>query len=110
MEQVLDYNTYLTPNRFFYKGETFLISEIKDEYIITNYKIYLVNGYIDKIVIDSKHPNADPNGVFCLDERIKKFKYDPKFRQFIEMVMCNFYLDDCYFKPWLDFNCNWEEK
>lgn len=76
--------------------------------MITNYKIYIVDGRIDKVIIDSKHPNADPDtGEFCLDEQIKKQEYNNNLRKFIEMVMCNFYLDDCYFKPWLDFS--WEE-
>jgi len=108
MEQILDYNTYLVPGRFFYKDETFRISRINNDYIVTNYKIYLVDGYISKVIINAKHPNANPDtGELCLDEKIKRQKYDEKFRQFIEMVICNFYLDDCYFKPWLDFS--WEE-
>jgi len=106
--RILNFNTHIFPLRFFYKGDTFPISKINKEYMITNYKIYLVDGYIDKVIINSKHPNADPDtGEFCLDEQIKKQKYDHKVRNFIEMVMCNFYLDDCYFKPWLDFS--WEE-
>ena len=108
MQQVLEISTNLSPLRFFYKGETFPISKIKNDDIITRYKVYLVNGSIDRIIINAKHPNAHPGtGEFCLDKQIKNQIFDNRMKKFIEMVMCNFYLDDCYFKPWLDFD--WEE-
>lgn len=106
--EVMVFNVRLTPHRFFYRGETFPISRVDEKYIITNYKVYLQEGCIRKIIINAKHPNAHPDTKeFCLDDRIKKVKYNENLKKFIEMVMCNFYLDDCYFKPWLDFD--WEE-
>ena len=108
MDRVLYFKKNLVPTRFFYKGETAKISKVDKDFIISGYTVYLSGDSIKKVIIEGKHPNAHPvTGEFCLEERIKSYKFDEQLREYIELLMSYFYLDDCYFRPWLNFD--WED-
>jgi len=89
-------------------------TNIKTKYFVEKDKIYSIptnkmitinklniytdsNGYITSVKLDSKHPNADDNGWYCLG----KLKYLPLSVESVELLKSKIEainLDDCYWK------------
>lgn len=96
-------STTLIPSRLIYRKEIYSITHIKNEYIIKTYKVFEVDGKVNRIYLESKHPNCDPKtNEFCLPEELKNQKLK-KVKKSIEYFLTTFNLDDCYFVPWEDF-------
>jgi len=91
----------IIPNKFFYEGKVFRITEISSKYIITECKIEVTNNNaIKRVIINAKHPNSNPeNNEFCLPKRLKGEELNKLTLVLIEDMLSSFHLDDCYFLP-----------
>lgn len=95
------YKKRIVPNRFFYQGKLFRITEISLDYVITECRIEVNNNdTINKVLINAKHPNSDPKtNEFCLPECLKGAELNKLSLRTIEDMLSSFHLDDCYFLP-----------
>lgn len=89
------------PRKLVYKNEMYDISDLKKKFVVRGYTIKTVNGKIDMVSIKNPHPNANPKtGEFCIPHSLRKHEVNEKTKQIIEIMLCCFNLDDCYFTPW----------
>jgi len=89
------------PNKLIFKNEIHEISDLRKKFVIRGYTIKTVNNKIDMVIIKNPHPNSDPNtGEFCIPQSLRKHEVNEKTKKIIEIMICCFDLDDCYFTPW----------
>jgi hypothetical protein len=89
------------PNKLIFKNEIHKILDLEKKFVIRGYTIKIVDGKIDMVNIKNPHPNANPKtGEFCIPNGLRKHELDDKTKNIIEIMLCCFNLDDCYFTPW----------
>lgn len=90
-----------TPFKLIYKNQIHEITSIDRKFVIKGYTIKTVNDKIDTVTIKNPHPNANPRtGEFCIPNSLRKLKLDENTLNMINLMLCCFNLDDCYFTPW----------
>lgn len=93
-------NIYV-PYRLIFNNEIYQITNIHKKYVIKDLTIKTVNRKIEAIELESPHPNSNPrNGEFCIPDHLRNFEVNEKSIKMIELMICCFNLDDCYFTPW----------
>jgi len=92
----------IVPDKMFFDGKKFIITEVDPEFIVKEYYLYLdENEYVKKVLLLSKHPNCDPKtGMFCLPEFVKKIAFSEKVKSMIHSWLSCFNLENCYYMPW----------
>jgi len=90
-----------TPNKLIFKNEIYKILDLDKKFVIREYVIKTVDGKIDMVNIGNPHPNCNPKtGEFCIPHSLRKHEINEKTKILIEIMLCCFNLDDCYFTPW----------
>lgn len=92
----------IIPDKLIYKDEIHEIIKLDKSLWINGFEIYLnENGNIEKIVIDGKHPNADPGTkVLCLTDEIIGKPFEKIGYPMILSLISTYNLTHCYFRPW----------
>jgi hypothetical protein len=91
----------IAPQKIIHNGDIYQIIDYPYEYFIKGYKITLMDGRIDDVHINGKHPNAQPGtGEFCLPNELRKIPFNSKTKQFLETILSQYNLNNCYFTPW----------
>lgn len=92
---------FIKPKRMIFKNQLYIIDEIDSKYNIRGYTIKTYDNIINQIILNVKHPNANPNtGELCIPEFLKKHIITKKSLTMIKGILYCFNLDDCYFTPW----------
>lgn len=99
-------NNIYVPSKLIFKNQLYKITDLNEKFIIKGYKIKTVNNLIDSVILETSHPNANPKtGEFCLPHKLRSLKLNKKTKEMIGVMLCNFNLDDCYFTPWNEIEC-----
>lgn len=97
----------IIPNRLIYNKKSFNIVEINSDCVIENYFVHTIDDKIEKVILESEHPNCDPEtGIFCLPERLYNKKISSKKLDLIEKMFETFNVDNCYQSLWHKFKYN----
>ena len=100
----------ITPSKIIFNNQLFKITKLPSYYIIKNYEIKTFDGLIENIVLNSQHPNANPeNGELCIPDYLKKHKITKQSKFIIYNILNCYNLDDCYFTPWDEISYKKEE-
>lgn len=92
----------IVPDKMFFEGKKFIITEVDPEFIINQYYLYVdENQHIQKLSLVNKHPNCDlETGFFCLPEFVKKMTFSKEVKCMIHCWLGSFNLENCYYMPW----------
>lgn len=90
----------IIPKKAIYKNKLYTIKNIPEKYIIYDYEILLVCNKISNIKISSQHPNADPDGNFCVPDTILTKQLTEDNKKIIHSMLECFNLDSSYFTPY----------
>ena len=68
MEVIAEIKSTLIPDRVIYNGVIKKLLSVDEKFKIKGFKLHLSkNDELDKVFIDSPHPNSDPKtGEFCI--------------------------------------------
>lgn len=94
-------NCFIRPKKIIFKHQIYEILDLPFKYIIKGYTIKLCDDKIEAIILNTQHPNADPQtNEFCIPNSLRKHKITKKSKAMINSILYCFNLDDCYFTPW----------
>ncbi len=94
-------NIYITPKKIIFKNQLYEILELPFKYNIRGYTIKLCNDKIEAILLDTPHPNVNPQtGELCIPNILRTHKITKESKAMIYSILFCFNLDDCYFTPW----------
>lgn len=95
----------IIPDKLIYRGKIREMIKLNKNLWINGFEIHLdENRNIEKIVIDGKHPNADPStNVFCLTNEIIGKPVESVGFSMIFSLISTYNLTQSYFKPWGKF-------
>lgn len=101
----------IIPERIIFKRDLYKITNIDKKYIIKEYTIQTYKNGFEKLILKSPHPNAIPKtGEFCIPERLIGKPVDSKLKFIIEtQLLVTYNLDNCYFTPWDELQCQYME-
>ena len=89
------------PYKLIFKNELYNIIDLEKKFIIRGYTIQTVDKQIDMVFIKNPHPNANPKtGEFCIPNSLREHTICTSSKNILELILCCFNLDDCYFTPW----------
>jgi len=101
---VIDYKkiiSYIVPKKIIFKEQLYEILELPFKYNIKGYTIKLCNDKIESILLDSPHPNVNPETrELCIPDSLRNHKITKESKSMIYSILYCFNLDDCYFTPW----------
>ena len=106
-KRVLKFKRIVVPARVIYKDSIRKITSIKTDFIINGYSIYLDDeSKIEKVVINGKHPNSDPEtNEFCLSKPFKdSLKISKDSLKSLDKLLSTYNMNDCYFSAWFAFS------
>ena len=92
----------IIPDKLIYDGEIFEITKLHKSLWINGFEIYLdENRNIEKIIIDGKHPNVNPDtNTLCLTNEIVGKVFEDVGFPMIYSLVSTYNLTYCYFRPW----------
>lgn len=92
----------IIPDKMFFDGRKFIITEVDQEFIIKEYYLYFDDDKrVQKLFLPHKHPNCDPEtNLFCLPEFVKKIPFSKEMKCMIHCWLGSFNLENCYYMPW----------
>jgi len=95
----------MIPDKIIFAGEIYEMIELDKSLWIKGFEVYLdENRNIEKVVIDGKHPNADPGtNVLCLSDKVVGRPFEVDGLPMIVSLICTYNLTYSYFKPWEKF-------
>lgn len=104
--KVLRFKKTIVPTRVIYKNSIRMITKINLDFVVNGYSVYLNESGLEKVIINGKHPNSDPNtNEFCIPISFKNmFKITNSYRKRLESMIATFNMNDCYFSPWYAFS------
>jgi len=103
----VEVKTLLVPRYMIYKNELYNITNLDRKYVVKGYIVELIDGKIFNIILNGIHPNANPvNNDFCIPESLYDKKLTDEIKNNIENMIRTFNVDDCYFTPWGEIECN----
>ena len=67
----------IIPDKMFFDGRKFIITEVDQEFIIKEYYLYFDDDKrVQKLFLPHKHPNCDPEtNLFCLPELLRRYLF-----------------------------------
>lgn len=103
-KKIYQIDTEIIPNRLIYNKKSFNICEIDSDCIIERYFVYTIDDKIEKVTLESDHPNCDPDtGIFCIPDRLYNKEINSEMLDLIEKMFETFNLDNCYISLWNKF-------
>lgn len=109
-QSMISIKKIITPNRLIYDNQLFDITSIDSDYVITEFRIFLEKEKIQKVLINSLHPNCESETQeFCLPSSIKEANFMDNSKIIIkqlEVLLKTFNFKNCYFTPWEVFSYN----
>jgi len=94
-------NAFIRPKKIIFKNQLYEILQLPFKYNIKGYTIKLCDNKIESVLIDSPHPNVEPQtGELCIPNILRKHKITKESKSMIYSILYCFNLDDCYFTPW----------
>jgi len=97
-KRILDVNV---PTKLIFKNQIHEITKLDKKFVIKGYEIKTVDNKIDIVTLNNSHPNANPEtGEFCIPHNLREHVINSQTLNFINVMLCCFNLDDCYFTPW----------
>ena len=102
--KIIKVEKIIIPTKAIYKKRVKEIKKVDSSFVVKGYNIHLKNKKIDKVTIDSKHPNCNPeNNELCIPDFVKNINLDKTVIIVIENLLQTFNLDSCYYIPWMHF-------
>jgi hypothetical protein len=95
----------IIPDKLIFDGEIHEMTKLDKSLWISGFEVYLdENRNIEKVIIDGKHPNADPStNILCLSEEVIGKPFDSDGIPMIFSLISTYNLTYSYFKPWGKF-------
>jgi hypothetical protein len=95
----------IIPDKMIFNGEIREMVKLDKSLWIKGFEVHLdENRNIEKVVIDGKHPNADPGtNVLCLSDEVVGKPFDVGGLPMIFSLICTYNLTYSYFRPWRKF-------
>jgi hypothetical protein len=104
MLKEIEVETSILPNKAFYQKRSREIVGLNSKCVIRKYKVVVDDNKIQKVLLNTKHPNCHPKTKeFCLPKSIIGKEFNRGNRKIIETILRQYNLDDCYYKNWADF-------
>ena len=73
---------------------------VREDFIIRNYVIELIDNKIYSVFIDARHPNSNPeNNEFCIPEIVMSASFGNGVKNLLEYFLTTYNLDNAYFLP-----------